>query len=206
MAKRTRDGSSTKTGSATSGRRITAMVAAADKPENVVQAQLGCEFVLFNTPLRGVYEKGASSQTFVIYEPDAGKQRTGLTVAQIADQLKAMVDKISGGDSSPTVTFTWPSQTAKEIANGLSICLHQAFLKASKKTGDEKWTLDGYALWISVDASQKLLDAFDLPIMINSVYLKVWQTDNEKILAEMDISQIDDLINAPDPKGLPRAR
>ena len=143
------------------------------------------QVTLFNTELLGGYDH--ASGCLVVRHLNAGKENKGISVAQIADQIADMIEKLAGEKSSVSLEIPWP-EGAKEIADGMQVYLKEVYLKA---TTEEPKSVE-YALWIGIESTDQLKEQF--PITLDELYLKVWNTTNEQVLEEMNISQIQNLL------------
>lgn len=166
--------------------------AVADKE---VAVQLGLEVTLFKTKLRSVYQKKDGKQQLVVYEPDAGANATGITVADIGKQIAEMIKLFSRDEPTPpTVPISWPGNGLAELESQMTVSIHQVYLKANA-TDNAGWKVTDYALWVSVAMSDEFRVKMELPFTIDSVFLKVWKTNNDTIKAAMDITQVEELLD-----------
>lgn len=157
---------------------------------NTVEMQLGCHVTLFNTELHAIYQRRAGNDTLLVYEPDAGEEATGIKLSEIKTQIENMIDLLTGNKQE--ITLTLPDQV-QAFADNLEIYIRQVFLKA-EHIKDQQWSIKDYALWISLETTEELKKSFNLPLIIDKVFLKLWKTDNDFIKSTMNISQVEKLI------------
>jgi len=165
--------------------------------------QIGAKVVFLETPVYGVLEhtKLASNKIrdrLVIKQINSGEQKTNITVAKIADSIADSINQITKTQSTDdqTVKINWP-EGVENILNSIEVDISQIYLKVEIET--KILTQLEYALGIAIklnkDQKDKLskIPPFNL-ILLEELFLKIWNTNNKKILDEMNIFNIDDFL------------
>jgi len=165
--------------------------------------QIGAKVVFLETPVYGVLEhtKLASNKIrdrLVVKQINSGEQKTNITVAKIADSIADSINQITKTQSTDdqTVKINWP-EGVENILNSIEVDISQIYLKVEIET--KILTQLEYALGIAIklnkDQKDKLskIPPFNL-ILLEELFLKIWNTNNKKILDEMNIFNIDDFL------------
>lgn len=149
--------------------------------------QIGAEVQLFKTDL--VCMTDTVNGKTIIRQPKAGADAQGISLDEFIEEITGVFNKLGIDD----IAIPKP-EPVKQITQGINIYLKEIFMliENEKNEKKEKKKSIDFALWISMDTSEKLQDMF--PITIKSGYLKVWNTDMDTIKNEMDIGAIEKLL------------
>lgn len=146
--------------------------------------QLAASVEFLNTNLVGALQSVDDNKIFLVKQLKEDKKETGIKLASLAKSLKDIV----GGTQ-----ISLPDEI-KGVADKYEIQLNQVYLKIEQpKTGDKSVE---YALWISIATDEKGLNElkeanpiFKL-VALKEISLKIWSTENQKILEEMSFVDI----------------
>lgn len=152
---------------------------------------IGGQAHFFGIDIQADFEHVHGKDVLVVHEQPGSP--TEITVDSIADEIQNMLAQFDHKATKPTVTPSWPPGVG-DVVKSLTIVVHEIYLRVIKDTAG---TAFDYALWLGVESSSTLKNKF--PITLDSLWLKVWKTDNPVILKEMNISSIGDLF----PKAIP---
>ncbi len=160
---------------------------------NPMSLALKVDFELLKTNLNAIYENdGAKKESTILVAPAKTENPTGVTIGEIATAFKSL----SGGDPTTSIKDTLNTLNKKGgdfDVNNISFTLNAAYLY-KKTAADEKDSLTEYAFAIAVDLS-KFMPDFPLGT-IKGVSLAVWNTDKERVLANMNIGSAEKLLAA----------
>ncbi len=148
-----------------------------------VKFQLGAEVQLFNTSLVGMID--SESGCIIIRQPSAGFDAPDISIADFLEQLGQTFTNL--GLPDPKIKFP---EAIEKVTKGVSIAVNELYLKIMTK---EKKSVE-FAIWVSMSTSDELREAFP-GFVVKKGYLKLWSTADPDILAEMQISQIADMLD-----------
>lgn len=191
-------------------------------PQLKPEIRAGGNVTFFNTKIEVYYKhsgQGIYSDEFVIYHHD--QISSPITLSDMAvgiyNSLYSIVEggtPPAGPDGKTTPTLSDDDQKkdasqfatdiqeklpkfVNDVIKSISVRFNEVFFHVKRVREDGKLHID-YAFWISLSYDNNTLK---LPIAIEDLYLKVWNTENSRILEEMAITTMKDLLNPP-PKSL----
>ncbi len=157
---------------------------------------LGCELI-------AAFRRDAANKktTIVAKQLNAGTS-AGITLSELADRLVTGVQSLfPNGDATITPPKIELPDALQKIAANYKAYVNQVMLKIDKGDGEQKASVE-YAFWISIGLDQEALEKLkqEAPfniLMVKEVYLKIWNTDNEAILKEMQFLDTNAILGAP---------
>lgn len=129
------------------------------------------------------------SLSSVLQELTFGKWDVDSIRKQLPEVAVSMLDGIDV--SVNHVYFVKTARTLKDddgeekISENLDHEITKEYLKAKNNTFE-------YALWIDINVKPELMEQF--PVKVTNISVKVWSTDNEKVLEEMKIKEVETLM------------
>jgi len=160
----------------------------------------GGELTIFETPVSGVCYHKNKDNILLIYQPTDAKP-AGVKVSDIETQLLNMLT-LTGVQVPKIDVFSKIPQDIKNIIDDYTLCLHVIYLKVTKTAptppATDTTTKVEYALWISIDLDKTKKKALEdkFPVVLESLFFKIWSTKNDDVLKDMNISQIEKLKNS----------
>lgn len=150
---------------------------------NEMQAQAGFETTLFKTKLTGVLD--SSSGATVIKQNNSGLDAPSITLTEFKDDIGIFFKKVTGVDvpAFPAVLDS--------LGDTINVAVRQIYMLMKPKGTDVsvagKYDLEfAFAVAVSSDAVAALgLDK--LPVTVDEVNMKIWNTDKGVILDDMNI-------------------
>ena len=151
-----------------------------------VKFQLGAEVTFFKTKLVGMID--SESGKIVVRQPKAGVDAQGLSIQEFLDEITQNELFKNLEINPPEITLP---DIVKKVTEDIRITLNEIFMLIETK---EPKSVE-FAIWVSMDAT-KLRETKLFPVAIDTAYIKVWNTDNEIICDEMDITLIKKLLES----------
>ncbi len=127
-------------------------------------------------PIRKDLTTVLSDLTFGLVKVETLKTKLPEAVANTLDSITVAINQVYF--KSTTIDFTGTTLPTTDKA---------AKLKKENGEGDKE-----YALWIDINIDPKLMSGF--PVKVTTLSLKIWSTDNKKVLQEMKITDIQKLL------------
>ena len=140
----------------------------------------------FNTQLVKKFDE--VNNCFTVRFKLTGEPPAAIGFNDIGSELNKLVKNVTGRDLASLVPAIELLKGNKEIGETIKIYLIELYLKAEKK---DPISTD-YALWVGLVDTGELEKK--LPLTVHRFYLKVWKTGDEKVLEEMKVSGLQDLI------------
>lgn len=177
------------------------------------QISVGGHVQLFNTKMLVFYQHkphGIYSDEFVIYHHSPIDESMSLTemAGNIYGSLSELINSTSSdgneppdesADFSDSIMSQLPSFVT-DAMDSISVTLNEVYFHVKRVQADGRLDIE-YAFWIMLNYDNSKLK---LPLAIEDVYLKIWNTENSNILDEMDISSIKNLLAPPKVVALPK--
>lgn len=173
-----------------------------------INAQAGAKVKFLEAELFAGFSHKDNKDILIVKQLNAGDQATGLTIEEIATSIAETIKNISEGKKpGESVTLEgkerpkpieWPAGI-EDTLKAIEVKISQVYLYiASEKTPDEeKRKIEvEYAIGIGInltkDQKEKICEIppFNL-IQLEELFVKIWQTKNDKILKEMNIIDFD---------------
>ncbi|MGB5156029.1 hypothetical protein [Desulfobacterium sp. N47] len=154
----------------------------------------GGDLTIFKTPVSGVYYHENNDDILLIYQATDAKP-VGVKVSDINVQMQSMFDLIGVKAPEAIDVLSAIPENIKDIIKDYTLSLHVIYLKVAKTNPEASVE---YALWISIDLDDEKKTELKgkLPVVLDSLFLKIWSTKDDEVLKNMNISQIEQLINS----------
>lgn len=176
-----------------------------DKPE----VQIGAKVKFLEAQLIAGIQSDKTQDLVIVKQFNAGDQQTGISVKNIAESIATSIKDLTktgttsgttSGTEEVTASINWPAGV-KEIVESLLVQISQVYLYVSRDKKTQKKTVE-YAIGIGIklddDKKQELSrkPPFDL-IQLEELFLKIWRTDNPKIVEEMGVIDFNQYLALP---------
>lgn len=175
-----------------------------DRPE----VQMGAKVNFLQAQLIAGIQSDKNQDLVIVKQFNAGDQETGISVKEIAESIATSIkDLTKTGEAADTeeetATINWP-EGVEEIVESLRVQISQVYLYVSRDKETKKKTVE-YAIGIGIkldEAKKEELSKkppFDL-IQLEELFLKIWRTDNPKIVEEMGVVDFKQYLALPSEK------
>lgn len=172
-----------------------------DKPE----VQIGAKVKFLEAQLIAGIQSDKKQDLVIVKQFNAGDQKTGISVKDIAESIATSIKDLTKTEEAPDTeekipSINWP-KGVEEIVESLLVQISQVYLYVSRDKGTHKKTVE-YAIGIGIkldEAKKEELSAkppFDL-IQLEELFLKIWRTDNPKIVEEMGVIDFNQYLALP---------
>lgn len=136
------------------------------------------------TPLRKPLTKILQELTFGLVDIKEIKKQVPDAVAKALDGISVSVNQMYFVKTGVDLGNAKSGKKISEKKNDPDVISY----KEKKEKSSE------YALWINIDIDPKLME--DFPVKVTDLSIKVWSTENAKVLEEMQITAIQKLLEA----------
>ncbi len=174
-----------------------------------VELALSIDFL--GTELIGVVQRNAKAKKTTIFatKTNATQLSDAITLNELGDRLVDAVASLSADSGTPVSIETPNIELPKALADIAEN--YRAYVKEAmflvEKIDDQPAEIE-YALWIGIGLDEAGRAALrDQPpfnvLMVNDLYLRIWNTTNEAILERMNFIDIEEILGRkalPDPQ------
>lgn len=140
----------------------------------------------FNTQLVKIFDD--VNNCFIVKYKLAGDPPPAIWFNELGIEVNRLVNEVTGKDMVSLIPTIELLKGKKEIGEKIKFYLIELYLKAETKGPPSA----DFGLWVG------LVDTGDmekeLPVAVNRFYLKVWKTEDEKVLKQMMVYDLQQLI------------
>lgn len=137
----------------------------------------------FDTTLKARRKGG----TELLYDEIKNHLQKGMTFQSFSEQLNSMIQELSGGENSITLNINCISWPEEAIPYTKLLMFHLRKIYIIPKPGRSP----EYGIWLEIlndknDMPQELIEILQIPVIVEGLYLKIWNTKNKTILQQME--------------------